>query len=623
MNIQRPLTLLAVTYLLFSFNLNYVFAQSSPSDARRWHALSLIGAPRYGADFAHLDYVDANAPKGGSVRIGSTGSFDTLNTLASKGDPAEGLGLIYDSLMEKGIDQPSTSYCLLCEWVSFPEDYSSVTFKLRDNARWHDGKPVTVEDVIFSFDTLTTNVPFWKYYYKNVLKVEKTGEGLVAFTFNVKNNRELPHIMGDLTVVPKHYWTGRDAEGKERDTAKSSLEVPLGSGAYKIGEVKRGASIVYERVKDYWGKDLPLNRGRHNFDKITYEYYQDDTVALEAFKSGRLDFRLETSSKNWATAYNFPAFNSGKVIKRELLLQNPEPMQAFVMNLRRDTFADTKVRHAFELAFNFEWANDNLFYGQYKRVASFFENTELSSHGSRPAGRELELLNEMKELVPPEVFTELYAPPVNATPRDFHKNMRDAGRLLDEAGWEIREGKRVNAKSGKPLKVEFLLVQEAFERIVNPYVQQLQKLGIEATVRIVDSAQYVRRIRSFDFDIIIGSFAQSESPGNEQRDFWSSEAADQEGSRNLIGVKNKAVDRLIDHIIFAKDRTELVAACRALDRVLLWNHYVVPQWYSPAERLAYWNKFGYPATQPTHGIGFPDTWWLNEAAAATLPKSDG
>lgn len=615
---------LVVSVLLSSLALTQsASAQTSePTPERRWHALSLIGEPKYQPGFQHFDYVNPDAPKGGSVRIGAAGSYDTLNTLTSKGDPAEGLGLIYESLMDKSLDQPSTAYCLLCEWVSYPEDLSSVTFKLRDGAKWHDGQPITVDDVIFSFETLTKNVPGWKFYYKNVVKAERSGEREVTFRFDVKSNRELPHIMGDLTVFPKHFWTGKNAAGQLRDPAKSTLEVPLGSGPYRIKELKRGASITYERVPDYWGKDLPINRGRNNLGEISYEYYQDDTVALEAFKSGRLDFRLETSAKNWATAYQFPAFNDGRVVRREMTLQVAEPMQAFVMNTRRSKFADAAVRKAFILAFDFEEANKKLFYGAYKRVSSYFENTELAAQGL-PTGQELDILNELKDEVPPQVFTEAYKLPVNNDRLDLRKNLLEAGRLLDAAGWPIQGGKRVSSKSGEPLKVEFLLVQENFERIVNPYVQQLQKLGIDASLRIADSAQYVRRIRSFDFDIVVGSFAQSQSPGNEQRDYWSSAAADQESSRNIIGIKSKAVDKLIDRVIFAKDRAGLVAACRALDRVLLWSNYVVPQWYAPYERLAFWNKFGFPATQPTQGIGFPDTWWQEPALADKLKSSGG
>lgn len=596
---------------------------SAPKQTQiRKHALSLIGEPNYPADFKHFNYVNPSAPKGGKVRLGARGSYDTLNIFTSKGDSAEGIGLLYDSLMDQSLDQPSTNYCLLCEWVSYPDDFSSVTFKLRDEAKWHDGKPVTVADVIFSFETFTKYNPGMKFYYKNVIKAEKTGPRLVTFRFNVKGNRELPQIMGDLNILPKHYWEDTDAHYVPRDPSKSTLAPPLGSGPYKISRMKRGASMTYTRVKNYWGLELANNIGRYNFDEISYTYYRDDTVALEAFKSGLLDYRTETSSKNWATAYNFPAMTKSLVKKQKIKLTTSEPMQAFVMNTRRSRFADARVRHAFTLAFDFEWANKNLFYGQYQRVSSYFENTELASSGL-PSGKELDILTSIKDLVPPEVFTKPYKLPFNATPRDFRKNLRKAAKLLDAAGWKITNGVRVHSKTGEQLKVEFLLVQSAFERIVMPYIKSLQKLGIKATIRQVDTSQYIRRFRKFDFDIVIGTFRQSQSPGNEQRDYWSTTAANKEGSRNIIGIRDKGIDKLIDHIIYAKTRADLVAATNALDRVLLWNHFVVPQWYAPYERIAYWNKFGQPKTLPTQRVGFLATWWYDEKIASLSEKSGG
>lgn len=596
---------------------------SAPKQTQiRKHALSLIGEPNYPADFKHFNYVNPSAPKGGKVRLGARGSYDTLNIFTSKGDSAEGIGLLYDSLMDQSLDQPSTNYCLLCEWVSYPDDFSSVTFKLRDEAKWHDGKPVTVADVIFSFETFTKYNPGMKFYYKNVIKAEKTGPRLVTFRFNVKGNRELPQIMGDLNILPKHYWEDTDAHYVPRDPSKSTLAPPLGSGPYKISRMKRGASMTYTRIKNYWGLELANNIGRYNFDEISYTYYRDDTVALEAFKSGLLDYRTETSSKNWATAYNFPAMTKSLVKKQKIKLTTSEPMQAFVMNTRRSRFADARVRHAFTLAFDFEWANKNLFYGQYQRVSSYFENTELASSGL-PSGKELDILTSIKDLVPPEVFTKPYKLPFNATPRDFRKNLRKAAKLLDAAGWKITNGVRVHSKTGEQLKVEFLLVQSAFERIVMPYIKSLQKLGIKATIRQVDTSQYIRRFRKFDFDIVIGTFRQSQSPGNEQRDYWSTTAANKEGSRNIIGIRDKGIDKLIDHIIYAKTRADLVAATNALDRVLLWNHFVVPQWYAPYERIAYWNKFGQPKTLPTQNVGFLATWWYDEKIASLSEKSGG
>ncbi|MCF6199207.1 MAG: extracellular solute-binding protein [Hyphomicrobiaceae bacterium] len=595
-----------------------VLAENGPKK----HALSLIGTPSYPKNFKHFKYVNASAPKGGRVRLGARGSYDTLNLFTGKGDSAVGLGLLYDSLMDQSLDEPSTSYCLLCEWVSYPKDYSSVTFKLRKEAKWHDGKPVTVDDVIFSFETFTKHNPSWKFYYKNVTSAKKTGPLQVTFTFSVKGNRELPQIMGDLTIMPKHYWTDTDAHYVPRDPSKSTLIPPLGSGPYKIDKMKRGASMTYKRVKDYWARDLPISMGRYNFDKISYTYYRDDTVSLEAFKGGQLDYRQETSSKNWATAYRFPAFKKALVKKQLITLKTAEPMQAFVLNTRRSKFKDPRVRQAFSLAFNFEWTNKNLFYGQYKRVSSYFENTELAAQ-ELPTGKELAILTKIKDLVPPEVFTKTYKLPINQTSRDFRKHMRKAAKLLKEAGWKIKNGVRHFEKTGEPLTVEFLLVQPSFERVIMPYINNLKKIGIRATIRNVDSSQYVRRTRKFDFDIVIGSFRQSRSPGNEQRNNWGSAACDKEGSRNIIGIKDKGVDHLIDQIIFAKSRPDLVAAAKALDRVLLWNHYVVPQWYAPAERIAYWDKFGQPKTLPTQNIGFLATWWIDKDKAQKLAKAGG
>ena len=582
-------------------------AQDTP---QRHHAVSLIGTPKYPADFKHFDYVNPDAPKGGLVRMADIGSFDSLNPILYKGEAAAGLGLIYESLMQDSLEEASTSYGLIAEWASYPPDFSSVTFKLRDEARWHDGKPITTEDVIYSLDVNKQANPRMGLYYKNVAKAEATGPNEVTFTFDVKGNRELPMIMGQLTILPKHYWTGKDKDGNQRDPLKTTLEPPLGSGPYRIKQVTPARTISYERVANYWGKDLPVNRGQWNFDELRFDYYRDDTVAFESFKAGGLDFHTESSAKNWATAYDFAAVRDGYVKRQEVPVERAQPMQCFVLNLRRPQFQHRRVRQAFNLAFDFEWANKNLFFGQYARVGSYFEGTELAAPKALPQGRELEILNEIKDQVPPEVFTTVHANPINASPDDFRNNLRKAVALLKEAGYEIKDGKLVNAKTGEPLKVEFLLVSPLFERIVQPMIANLQRLGIQASLRMVDSAQYTRRLDGFDYDIIVGNFAQSNSPGNEQRDFWGSEAAGREGSQNLIGVKDKAIDKLVDHVIFAKDRAELVAATNALDRALQWNDLVVPQWYSPNVRIAYWNRYGQPKQLPGLTPAFLQVWWF-------------
>ena len=614
MNVSRLALAIVLTGLL-----------SAPAHAedppRHHHALSLIGEPRYPADFKHFDYVNPDAPKGGLVRLSDVGGFDSLNPVLYKGEPAAGLGFAVESLMADSLDEPSTSYGLIAEWASYPEDYSSVTFKLRDEARWHDGKKITPEDVIYSLEVNKAANPRMGLYYKNASRAEATGENEVTFYFDVKNNRELPMIMGQLTILPKHYWTGKDASGNQRDPMKTTLEPPLGSGAYRIKDVKPGRSISYERVTDYWGKDLPVNAGQWNFDEIRFEYYRDETVAFESFKAGNLDYWQETSAKNWATAYDFSAVRNGFIKRQEVTVQRSQPMQCFVLNLRRPQFQDRRVRQAFSLAYDFEWANKNLFYDQYARVGSYFEGSELAAPKALPEGRELEILNEVKDGVPPEVFTEIHQNPANDTPDAMRGNLRKAVMLLKEAGWEVKNGVLTNVKTGQAMKVEFLLVSPLFERIVQPYLRNLERLGIRGTIRLVDSAQYTRRLDGFDYDIVVGNFAQSESPGNEQRDFWGSDAADREGSTNLIGVKSPAIDTLIDRVIFAKDRAELVAATRALDRVLLWNEFVVPQWYSPTVRIAYWDRYGQPKVLPGLTPGFLQVWWFDQTLAARLPGS--
>ncbi|MGH6866604.1 MAG: extracellular solute-binding protein [Methyloceanibacter sp.] len=590
-------------------------AEDTPT---RHHALSLIGEPKYPAGFTHFDFVNPDALKGGIVRIADVGSFDSLNPVLYRGEPASGLGLVYESLMSDSLDESSTSYGQIAEWASYPPDYSSVTFKLRDGARWHDGKPITTADVIYSLEVNKSANPRMGLYYKNVSRAEATADNEVTFYFDTKNNRELPMIMGQLMILPKHYWTGKSASGTQRDPLKTTLESPLGSGAYRVKQSVPGRSISYERVPDYWGKDLPVNVGQWNYDEIRFEYYRDETVAFESFKAGNLDYWLESSSKNWSTAYDFPAMRDGLIKRQEVDISRSQPMQAFVFNLRRPQFQDRRVRQAFNLAFNFEWANKNLFYGQYERVGSYFQNSDLEAPKALPRGRELEILNDVKDQVPPEVFTTVHMNPMNETSKDIRSNLSKAVTLLKEAGWEVKDGVLTNAKTGQPMRVEFLLVSPLFERIVQPFLQNLSRLGIKGTVRLIDSAQYTRRLNGFDYDIVVGTFAQSDSPGNEQRDFWGSESADREGSTNLIGIKDPAIDKLIDRVIFAKDREELVAATQALDRVLLWNDFVVPQWFSPKVRIAYWNRYDQPEVLPGLTPGFLQVWWFDQKKAAQL-----
>jgi microcin C transport system substrate-binding protein len=602
-----------------------VFAQpaiAKPAAAAEeavWHhGLSLYGDLKYKAGFKHFDYVNANAPKGGAVRQVSIGTFDNFNPVVAgmKGNAAAGLGLIFDSLTTNSMDEVSSAYGLLAESVSYPDDYSSATYRLRREAKWHDGKPVTPEDVIYSFNAYKQHSPQLSAYYQHVLKAEKTGERDVTFIFDAPGNREMPQIVGEFSILPKHWFEATDASGKPRDISTTTLEIPLGNGAYRIKEFVPGHSIVYERVKDYWGKDLPVNIGRSNFDQLRYEYFRDTTIALEAFKADQIDWRIENVARFWATAYDFPAVTEKRVVKEEFPIRSSGVMQAFVLNTRRAKFSDPRVRRAFNLALDFEEMNKQFFFGQYTRIASYYEGTELAS-SELPTGLELEILETVRKEVPAEVFTTVYKNPVNGNNEAIRNNLREATRLLREAGWEIKNQKLVNAKTGEPMEAEFLLDEPIFERFVLFYKPSLERLGIAVSVRTVDDAQYENRTRSFDFDIVVNSWPQSLSPGNEQRGDWGSRAAERPGSRNLIGIKNEAVDKLIDRLVFAKSREELVAATRALDRVLLWNHYVVPQWTYRKVRTAYWDRYSHPETMPEYGAAaFPTIWWWNEAKAA-------
>jgi microcin C transport system substrate-binding protein len=582
------------------------------------HGLSVYGDLKYKLDFKHFGYVDPDAPKGGSARQVAIGTFDNFNPVVAgvKGTVAAGIDLIYDSLMVPALDEVSSAYGLLAESVSHPDDFSLVTYRLRAEARFHDGEPVTPEDVIFSFDAFKKDNPQLSAYYQHVTKIEKSGERDITFTFDSAGNRELPLIVGQFKVLPKHWFEGVDKSGNTRHVRTTTLEPPLGNGAYRIKEFVPGRSIVYERVKNYWGKDLPVNIGRDNFDELRYEYFRDTTVALEAFKADQIDWRNENVAKNWATAYDFPAVTDKRIVKEEFPIRNFGVMQSFAFNTRRAKFSDPRVRRAFNLALDFEEMNKQFFYGQYKRINSYFDGTELASSGL-PTGLELEILNTVRDQVPPEVFTAEYKNPVNGNSEAVRNNLREATRLLREAGYEIRDQKLVNAKTGKPMNVEFLLDEPVFERFVLFYKPILERLGIDVTVRTIDDAQHENRTRSFDFDIVIGSWGESLSPGNEQRGYWGSRVADRPGSRNLIGIKNPAVDKLINRVAFAKSREELVAATRALDRVLLWNNYMVPQWTYGRVRAARWDRFSRPEKLPEYGnSAFPTLWWWDAAKAA-------
>lgn len=583
------------------------------SMAQPSHGLAMHGELKYGPDFKHFDYVNPNAPKGGDVKLATTGSFDSFNQFIVKGESVAGIGSIYDTLLVSSADEAFSEYGLLAETVETPKDRSWVQFVLRKEARWHDGRPVTADDVIWTFNTLIEKgTPFYRFYYGSVKSAEKIDERTVKFIFKPGENRELPLIMGQLTVLPKHYWEGKDF-------AKTTLEPPLGSGAYKVDSFEAGRFVKYSRVEDYWGQNLPVNVGQDNFGNIRYDYYRDATVQVEAFKAGEFDYRAENTSKIWATGYDFPALHKGLVKKEEIKHNRGTGMQGYVFNTRREMFADPRVRQALATAFDFEWSNKNLFYGQYKRTRSYFENSELSARGL-PDADELSLLEPYRGRIPDQIFTEEYNPPKTKGDGRIRANLRKGDTLLKEAGWIIKDKKRTHGETGQVMEFEIMLVSPAFERITLPFAKNLERLGIKARVRTVDSAQYIRRLETFDFDVFTFPFGQSLSPGNEQRGYWGSAAAKQNGSRNFIGVNDPVIDELIEKLIAAPDRKSLITRTRALDRVLQWNHFIIPHWHLDYDRLIYWNKFQRPDVTPLQGTQF-STWWINPDAAASTEEA--
>ncbi len=584
-------------------------------DPRPVHGVAMHGDLKYGPDFTNFEYADPDAVKGGTVTFASIGTFDSLNPYILKGIPAAGLGLVFQSLTTQSEDEAFSEYGDIAESIIMPEDRSWVAFDIRPEARWQDGRPVTVEDVIFSLEILKSEGhPFYRAYYKNVVKAEKVGERRVRFTFEGGINRELPLIVGQMPILPKHYFEGREF-------GRATLDPPIGSGPYRIKKVDPGRTIVYERVEDWWGADIPVNKGRFNFDEVRYEYYRDSDVALEAFKAGQYDIRLENTAKLWATGYQGPALDKGWIKKEEIPFEGSAGMQGFVFNTRRAIFEDPRVRRALAFAFDFEWTNKTLFYGAYARTESYFANTELAARGL-PGPKELELLEPFRDRLPPEVFTEEYRAPKTDGSGNIRNNLRIALRMLREAGWRVEDGILTNAETGEEMRFEILLVSPAFERIAGPFVKNLQRLGIEARIRTVDTSQYQNRLDNFDFDMIVTVWGQSLSPGNEQRNYWSCEAAETPGSRNYAGICDPVVDDLIDKIIEAPTREDLVAATRALDRVLLWGHYVIPHWHTRVIRVAYWDKFGRPAVTPRYGLDL-FAWWVDPQKLAALETAGG
>ena len=576
------------------------------------HAIAMHGEPKYPDSFQYVDYANPDAPKGGKIILSSTGSYDSFNPFILKGTAAAGIGNLYETLTTGSSDEAFTEYGLIAKTIEWPDDRSWVAFTIREEAVWHDGKKISPEDVIWTFNTLMEKGhPFYKYYYGDVVEVIQENDNKVRFNFKGNTNLELPLIVGQLPVLPKHYWTNKNFE-------ETSMDIPIGSGPYKIKNFDAGRTITYELDSDYWGKNIPIKKGTENFGVIQYEYYKDRSIEREAFKSGDIDLFSENTSKDWATSYDTPAVQNG-LIKKELIEhQNPQGMQGFAFNTRKEIFEDKRVREALSYAFDFEWTNKNLFYNAYKRTNSFFENSELASSGV-PSGGELDLLNDYKELLPQKLFQEEYNPPKTDGSGFMRKELQEATKLLQDAGWELQEGKLINKKSGSKFEFELLLVSPAFERIVLPFKDNLAKLGIDVSVRTIDSAQYQNRLDGFDFDMIVSTFSQSLSPGNEQRNFWGSDAAKTNGSRNIIGISNEVIDSLIEKVISAKDREDLIVTTRALDRVLLWNHYVIPQWHISAYRTLYWDIFDKPSVRPKYSLG-TNTWWVDADKASTIDQ---
>jgi microcin C transport system substrate-binding protein len=581
------------------------------------HAFSTNGEPpKYAGDYTHFDYVNVDAPKTGIIRLGDLGGFDTFNPILPKGEAAGGTGLVYETLMTPSLDEVNTYYGLLAKELMIAPDYGAVTFRVDPEAKWHDGEPVTAEDVVWSFDTIKEINPNSAQYYANVTKAEVTAPGEVTFTFDQTGNRELPLILGQLLVLPQHWWEGTDAEGNKRNIAESTLEPPMGSGPYELASFEAGRTVTYKRVEDYWGVDQPTRVGTNNFEEYRIEYFLDLTVQFEAFKGDQFDWWNENQARRWATAYDFPAVAEGRIIK-ELFPQDYADngvMVAFVPNLRREKFQDERVREALNYAFDFEELSNTMFFNQYERIDSYFFGLPFKATGL-PEGEELEILNSVKDLVPPSVFTEPYTNPVSGDPAKLRANLRTALTLFNEAGYTL-DGTRLVDANGEQFAFEILLNGPTIEPVAANLVTNLGQIGVAVTVRTVDSPQFINRARSFDYDVIYSGWGQSFSPGNEQRYFFGSSSANEEGSQNYAGIADPGVDALIDKIIGADDRATQEAATKALDRVLLHHHYVVPSYTLRNSRVARWDRFSHPEPLPEFSSGFPTIWWFDEAKAA-------
>ncbi len=612
---MTPITrlLTGFTFVLVTLTSPIILQTASATDGEWQHGGTLFGELKYGPDFEAYEHVNRDAPVGGTLNQTVLGGYDSFNPFVVRGRAAAGLnytgGLLWDTLFEQSVDQPSAAYGLVANAFKHPADFSTATFRIDPRAKFHDGEPIKPADVIWSLEVLKENQPLFADYYRNVVRAEETGDGEVTFYFDESGNRELPHIMGDLPVLPKHWWEGTGPDGNKRNIAEPTAEPPLGSGPYRISKFDLGKSIEWERVDDYWGLDVPVRQGRFNFENINYTYFLDDSALWEAFKKGGIsDTRVENVSRRWATGYNFPAFDRGDVTKSAFPADSSEPFQGYYFNLRRDKFKDIRVRKALTLLFDFESMNKTLFFDAYTRTGSFFEGGELKASEGVPQGREREILEEYRGRIADEIIDGEFSLPVYGSPADKRKIQRQALKLFRDAGFTFKDGKMLDP-SGEQFVVEILGRGPTDERVGIPTAENFSQLGIKVDLRIVDTAQYKNRTDNFDFDMTMLVTAQSLSPGNEQREFWSSQAAERPGARNYSGISEPVIDELVERIIKAPDRDELIALTQALDRILMAGYYAIPMWHNPDVWYAWWNKIQFPPTQPLYtGIDIYSLW---------------
>ena len=581
------------------------------------HAISTHGEPKYSKNFTHFEYVNPDAPQGGTLRVAEIGTFDSLNPFSLKGRAElNTLLLMQDHLMESSLDEPSVHYGLIAQSVEYTDSREWIIFHLNPKARFSDGTPITAEDVVFSFDILMKDGgPRYKLYWADIEKAEALSKHSVKFHNKNPGNTELFTILGQVPVLPKHYWASRDI-------TKSTLEIPVSSGPYTVKSVDPGRKIIYQKVKDYWAQDIPSRKGMFNYEHIEATYYKDPDVRLEAFKAGEFDIQFEGTAKNWATAYNIPAVKSGKIIKVEIPDQNSKGMNGLIFNLRKEKLQSPALRQAINYAFDFEWTNKNIFYNAYSRTDSFFENSPMASQGT-PSAEELSILNKYKKNIPEDVFSKAYIQPTTDGSGNNRKNLKTAKAILTSAGYKISNGKLIDPKTKQPVTLEIIESSSVYEGLINPWIANLKKLGIDANFRVVDASQYISRVKSFDYEATILGIPQSLSPGNEQRYYWGSNTIDQEGSRNYMGISNPAIDAIIELVINAKTHQEQITATRALDRILLHSHFAVPLHHSDKFRVAYWNKFSRPEIPPKYDYQFiygPYFWWHDTKKAADLKK---